>query len=122
MRRVALCLGVVALLVLAAGTAQAAHPTVAVSTVKHVGYARPTGYYQNYVYPGAPVVVQPVVPGRAAVVYPVPGITVVQPRVHHRYRHGYHHGPPHGRRHGYGYPSRSGFQYYGNGIGISIGF
>jgi hypothetical protein len=122
MRRVALCLGVVALLVLAAGTAQAAHPTVAVTTVKHVGYARPGGYYQSYVYPGAPVIVQPVVPGRAAVVYPAPGITVVQPRAYPPYRHGYHHGPRPGYRYGYGYPSRSGFQYFGKDFGISIGF
>ena len=125
MRRVALCLAVVAVMALASETAFAGHPQVAVTTVKHYGSYSPHGYYPGYGYGAAPVIVQPMVPGHPAIVYPVPGHPpVVRPPMHPRHRHGYRPEYRHGYRHGYGYPSysRFGFGYQGKDFGISIRF
>ena len=69
---------------------------------------------------GAPVVIQPIVPGHPAIVYPTPG----HPPVRHPSLYGGRSG--HGDEHGCGSRSSgsrsSGFRYSGRGWGISIRF
>ncbi len=119
MKRLALTLVALAAVGLATSTAFAggSHFSVSTGLVGHHGYQGRHYGHGYYGYGRSSVIVQPMVPGHPAVVYPVPGHPpVLHAPIHHGYR--YYRYPYHRYRHG----SHGGLHYYGKGFGISIGF